>query len=393
MANLKTNTTTIQSILETVNNLPEAGGQGADTSIEEAYAASANDILAPKKAYVNGEIVDGALETEELTGIEPSTEEQTFTPDSGKLYSKVVINAIDPSLLGTDTLIDAAYAASEGDILASKKAWVNGVLKTGTMVDRGTVTKTLDSTTTSYTIPAGKHSGSGKVSISTQTKSATPSTTSQTITPDSGKVLSSVSVGAIPSTYVKPTTTQTAKTWTPTTSEQSIAAGTYCSGKQTIGAIPSSYVKPSYTSAGGAYTLNPGESKTYNANTYLTSALSVTAAASSGSGYIGDYVSMNRSTSRTIEFTVSTENLIGFTVIAAGLIENISEDAEYCAAIMYNGSQTYWITVGTSTGEGYAALVERYIYCTINANSIEIELEGGILASGIAYYLFPIYSN
>lgn len=42
----------------------------------------------------------------------------------------------------------------------------------------------------------------GEFSVQTQTKSATPSETAQTITPDTGKYLSSVSVGAISSTYV-----------------------------------------------------------------------------------------------------------------------------------------------------------------------------------------------
>ena len=74
---------------------------------------------------------------------------------------------------------------------------------TGTMPNNGAVSKTLDATTNnqSYTVPAGYHNGSGTVSITLETKSATPSTSSQNITPTSGKVLSKVTVNAIPAKF------------------------------------------------------------------------------------------------------------------------------------------------------------------------------------------------
>jgi hypothetical protein len=68
-----------------------------------------------------------------------------------------------------------------------------------------------------------------------QDKTITPTTSTQTVTADSGyDGLDTVTVAAIPNTYVKPTTTKAATTYTPTTSNQTIAAGTYCSGAQTI---------------------------------------------------------------------------------------------------------------------------------------------------------------
>ena len=66
--------------------------------------------------------------------------------------------------------------------------------------------KTVDPSTTEQTVvPDSGYDGLSSVTVTqiqTQSKSATPSESSQTVTPDSGKYLSSVSVGAISSTYV-----------------------------------------------------------------------------------------------------------------------------------------------------------------------------------------------
>lgn len=92
--------------------------------------------------------------------------------------------------------------ASVHDILQGETAYVDNEKITGTMPNNGAVSETLDTSSTSYTIPKGYHDGSGKVSITTETKTATPTKNEQTVYPTSGKVLSSVSVAAIPDEYI-----------------------------------------------------------------------------------------------------------------------------------------------------------------------------------------------
>lgn len=124
--------------------------------------------------------------------------------------------------------------AAVGEILAGKTAHARGALLTGTMTNNGAVTGTISTKAGTYTVPQGYHDGSGKVSIASaeqakiiatnirqgvtilgvegsmsgsegvvaQSKTATPSWTSQTVSPDTGYThLSQVTVAAIPIAY------------------------------------------------------------------------------------------------------------------------------------------------------------------------------------------------
>lgn len=123
--------------------------------------------------------------------------------------------------------------ATAAEILATKTAYVAGSKITGSMPNRGAVTGTITTKAQEYTIQNGYHDGSGKVSISSteqakiiatnirsgitilgvegtmsgtedvnaEAVTATPSTTSQTITPGTGyNYISQVTVLAIPYT-------------------------------------------------------------------------------------------------------------------------------------------------------------------------------------------------
>ena len=159
------------------------------------------------KGYHNGSgtvsgVAGGGNYNLQSKTVTPTKSQQNITPDSGYFgLSDVTVNAIPSNYQDV-----GATTATAGDVLTGKVFTTStGVVTTGTMANNGAVTKTLSTSTTSYTIPKGYHSGSGKVSISTETKSATPTKSSQTITPTSGKVLSSVTVAAIPSDYITTT--------------------------------------------------------------------------------------------------------------------------------------------------------------------------------------------
>ena len=119
--------------------------------------------------------------------------------------------------------------AAVGEILSGKTAHARGAQLTGTMPNNGAVTGVISTKAQVYTVPQGYHDGSGTVQISSteqakiiaanikagiqilgvtgsysgeavsvQSKTATPSTSQQTILPDTGyDYLSQVTVNAI----------------------------------------------------------------------------------------------------------------------------------------------------------------------------------------------------
>ncbi len=128
----------------------------------------------------------------------PTKKQQSIAPDSGYYgLSAVTVNAIPEAYQDVSSV-----TAGAGDVLTGKVfVTADGTVTPGEMVNNGAIDKTLDVTTITYTVPRGFHSGSGKVKIVLETKTVTPTKSAQDVTPTAGKVLSKVTVAAIPDKY------------------------------------------------------------------------------------------------------------------------------------------------------------------------------------------------
>ena len=215
LSRIQTDRNTIRTKLVSLGLVPAAANLDACASavqnIENRGAVSATvqegDTYTITAGYHNGSgtvsgVAGGGNYSLQSKTITPTKTQQAITPDSGYYgLSDVTVSAIP------DAFQDVSSVTAGADDVLTGKVFVDaaGKVTTGTMTNNGTVTKTLNTTTKSYTIPKGYHSGSGKVSITTEEKSVTPTKASQAVTPTSGKVLSKVTVAAIPANFVDTT--------------------------------------------------------------------------------------------------------------------------------------------------------------------------------------------
>jgi hypothetical protein len=210
---------TFATMATNINNIKTLSEGTADAT------ATASQVLKDKTAYVKGSKVIGTMPNNSAVTktITPSTSEQSYTIPKGYHDGggKVIVSpaptslidgdaveanvlsgkkffvdsytaktgtmpnngAVAPSALGAGgsytipkgyhdgsgkvtvqslATMTASADATAAQILSGKKAYVDGSLVTGTMTNRGTVSKTITGKG-SYTIPAGYHNGSGKV--------------------------------------------------------------------------------------------------------------------------------------------------------------------------------------------------------------------------------------
>lgn len=194
-----------------------------------------SDAVDMHGGFVTGGASGVKLQSKTVT---PSENTQTVNPDSSyDALSSVTVEAISNTYIGSSVTKKSAATYTPG---TSDQSIASGQYLNGTQTIKG------DSNLTAANIKSGVKifnvtgsyagSSSGGNTPNLQTKTVTPSESTQTVSPDSGyDGLSKVTVNAISSTYIgSDVTKKSAATYIPKTTNQSIASGQYLSGTQTI---------------------------------------------------------------------------------------------------------------------------------------------------------------
>lgn len=143
------------------------GGVTAEVREGETYTIQAG--YHDGTGTVSGVAGGGSYNLQSKTAT-PTKSQQQITADQGYYgLSDITINAI-PAIYQDVSSVTAVAA----DVLANKIiVESDGSVTPGTMPNIGSVSATIDGlTTTSYTVPAGKHSGSGTVSLDNSIETA-----------------------------------------------------------------------------------------------------------------------------------------------------------------------------------------------------------------------------
>lgn len=183
----------------------------AASSIENKGAVQATvqegDTYTIPKGYHNGSgtvsgVSGGGNYTLQSKTITPTKSQINVTPDNGFYgLSDVTVSPIPENYQDVSSVSAIASDVLLNKIIVDK----TGKSVAGTMPNNGAVSKTLTTSEQSFTIPKGYHDGTGGVNIVLETKSTTPTKSKQIISPSSGKVLSGVTVEAIPENFIDTT--------------------------------------------------------------------------------------------------------------------------------------------------------------------------------------------
>ena len=196
---LATNASNLTALATAIESIINIGAVSVSVQEGDTYTIPAG--FHNGAGTVSG-VAGGGSYSLQSKSVTPIKKQQSITADAGYYgLSDVTVGAIP------DVYQDVSSVTAEAGNVLTGKIFVtsNGAVLSGTMPNNGSVSKTLDGTTITYTIPAGYHSGSGTVKISLETKTVTPTKTSQVIKASSGKVLSQVTVDPIPDNFIDTT--------------------------------------------------------------------------------------------------------------------------------------------------------------------------------------------
>ena len=202
------------------------------TQAEKTVTPTASEQTVVNSAvYTTGAVKVAAVPSETKT----ITANGTYTPSSGKYLTQVTVNV---PASGIDT---SDATATANDIAEGKTAYVNGEKVTGTAKASTPIlqSKTATPATSQQIItPDSGYDGLSSVTVESM---PTASLSTPTISVDSaGKITATVKqteagyVEAGSKSATKQLTTKGAATITPGTSDQTIASGTYLTGAQTV---------------------------------------------------------------------------------------------------------------------------------------------------------------
>lgn len=182
--------------------------------------------------FVSGGSSDVKLQSKTVT---PSENTQTVNPDSSyDALSSVTVEAISNTYIGSSVTKKSAATYTPG---TSNQSIASGQYLSGAQTIKGDsnlIASNIKKGVTIFNVTGSYNEATGGPTL--QSKAVSPSESTQTVSPDSGyDGLSKVTVNAISSTYIgSDVTKKSAATYTPKTTDQSIASGQYLSGTQTI---------------------------------------------------------------------------------------------------------------------------------------------------------------
>ena len=128
-------------------------------AVDKTLDVTTISYTVPKGYHSGTGSVKIVLETKSVT---PTKSAQEVTPTAGKVISKVIVAAIPSQFHDVSAVTAKASSVLDGDVFVD----ATGITVEGTMPNKGAIAATIDGlTTTSYTVAAGYHNGSGSVSL------------------------------------------------------------------------------------------------------------------------------------------------------------------------------------------------------------------------------------